>query len=105
MNSVQKAIEGLSQARKEASEELERIDAALAALRAGSGKSRTSRSTKPCCTKREVVDVVMQLLRDNGVLSRDELEGLAKDKLANDLGKSLSGFAMRLKEPLLIQPA
>ena len=40
------------------------------------------------------------MLTDNGMLSRSELEELAKDKLSNELGKSLSGFAMRFKEAL-----
>ena len=65
-------------------------------------KKRISRAktSKACCTKSEVTSVVAGLLSDKGMLSRAELEELAKDKLSNQLGKSLSGFAMRFKEAL-----
>jgi len=65
-----------------------------------SASSKQSKSSKPCCNKQEVIAILDGLLRDNGSLTKSELESLAKDKLSNDLNKSLSGFAMRLKEAL-----
>ena len=99
-NYVQKAIDGLKQVRDELAHQLERIDMALAALDEGVQKTRSTRSRKPCCNKDEVISILRELLRDNGSLSKSELEELAKDKLSNQFGKSLSGFAMRFKEAL-----
>ncbi len=95
-NQVQRAVEGLLGVKKTLEEELKRVDKALEALSGGSPK----RAGKKCCTKREVIEVVVGLLRDNVQLTFDEIEGLAKDKIANERSKSLSGFAMRLKEAL-----
>ena len=44
--------------------------------------------------------MVERLLNDNGSLSRDEIEGLAKHKLKHEENKNLSGFAMRFEEAL-----
>ncbi|MCA8998765.1 MAG: hypothetical protein KDA80_17330 [Planctomycetaceae bacterium] len=77
-----------------------RLTAALAALTAGHSKSRTAKRGKPCATKQEVATILVGLLEDNGSLTVDDLEGLAKDKLSNQLGKSLSGFRLRYQEAL-----
>ena len=100
VNHVQKAIDGLRQVRGQLAVELERVDNALAALGSGEARPKQARVTRPCCTKNEVTEIVAKLLDDNPVLTREEIEALAKDKASNDLGKSLSGFAMRLKEAL-----
>ncbi len=99
-NDVREAVDGLRRLRRNLAEQIERIDAALAQLGEGAPKTRTGRSAKPCCTKSEVITLLTGLLRDNRALSRSDLEELAKEKITGDLGKSLSGYAMRLKEAL-----
>ncbi|MEM6484907.1 MAG: hypothetical protein AAF662_07990 [Pseudomonadota bacterium] len=47
-----------------------------------------------------MTEIVAKILCDNPVLTREEIETFAKDKASSELGKSLSGFAMRLKEAL-----
>lgn len=81
-------------------EKRRRLTAAIEALSTGGKKFRSSKRTKPCSTKAEVIQILSQLLSDNGSLALDDLEGLAKDRLANELGKSLSGFGLRMKEAL-----
>lgn len=100
INYVQKATDALRQVREQLVEQLQRIDAALAALGESEQTHKEVRRKKPCCTKDEVVGIVAGLLNDNGLLSRTELEELAKEKLSRELGKNLSGFAMRFKETL-----
>lgn len=85
--------------RDEALEEVAYYEALLEQPKA-SKPARRPKSGKSCCTKKEVIEVLEGLLRDNGALSKAELEDLAKDKLGNELGKNLSGFAMRMKEAL-----
>ena len=77
-----------------------RLNAAIEALGSGRKKAKSTRRTKPCATKAEVVQIVMDLLKDNGSLSMEDLDGLAKDRLSRDLGKSLSGFGLRFREAL-----
>lgn len=99
-NYVQKAIDCLWLERGQLAERLTQVDAALTELGESVKRPKPARAGKPCCTKSEVLEVLTGLLRDNGPLSPDELEGLAKHKVTNDLGKSLSGFAMRFREAL-----
>ncbi|MCA9231060.1 MAG: hypothetical protein KDA57_10430 [Planctomycetales bacterium] len=110
------AIDSLLQGREGLSCEMESIDQALLALgydglhekkvkpRIGNGSTRDPKrklqAKKPSCTKQEVIDIVAGLLRDNGNLSKIDLEDLAKEKLKNDLQRDLKGFAMRFKEAL-----
>jgi len=100
INYVQKAIDVLRQGREQLVEQVQRIDAALAVFDECEPTHKEVRRKKPCCTKDEVVGIVAGLLNDNGLLSRTELEELAKEKLRRELGKNLSGFAMRFKESL-----
>lgn len=85
---------------KEARDEIEDYEGMLESGCKRKSSKRTGKSSKPCCTKNEVIEVFTILLTDNETLTPDELEGLAKDKLQGDLGKSLSGFAMRQREAL-----
>ncbi len=97
----EKAVAHLLEHRQELVSVLERVDMALAALEAKKPASnRSSRATKACCTKKEVIAIFTGLLRDNEELSVSELEELAKDQIVNERQKSLSGFAMRMKEAL-----
>lgn len=98
---VQTAIDGLRQVRTQLIKQLDRVDAALAALGEGVSASKQPRSKKPCCTRSEVVEIIAGLLADNGALTKTEIEDLAEEKIKVDLGKSLSGFAMRLAEALV----
>lgn len=78
------------------------LEAALAALDEQS-KGRTKSTTKgkkPCAKKADVEAVCQTLLIDNGSLSLDDLEALAKDKLSREQGFNLSGFGLRFKECL-----
>lgn len=100
VNYEQKATDALRQVREQLTEQLDHIDAALAALGEGARSPKQSRRKKPCCTKSEVVEIIAGLLNDNGSLSRTELEELAKEKISRELGKNLSGFAMRFREAL-----
>ena len=84
---------------EEAREELAIYEHILQGSGAAKSTKRT-RASKPCCTKEEVIQVLVGLLRDNGALSRDELEELAKHKLSRERGRNLSGFAMRFREAL-----
>ena len=79
-------------------EQSTRIRAALKAL--GGGKRKVVRSRKPCATQQDVRTILTGLLSDNGSLSEMELEELAKEKLREDGGKSLSGFSLRFQETL-----
>ena len=94
-----KAVTELRSVRSEVEQELSRIDEAIALL-GGVRETKKAKSTKPCCTKQEVVGVVERLLSDNETLTVAEIDGLAKDKFSREQNKSLSGFAMRLKEAL-----
>lgn len=97
---VRLAVESLQQVRDQLVNQLDRLDAALAALGPGKKASRPPQARKPCCTKDDVITIVAGLLRDNGQLTLDELEGLAKGKIKDERQMSLSGFAMRFKEAL-----
>ena len=99
-NHLQHAIDSLRSERDMLLSQLERIDSAIASLDGKPSRAKSSRSSKPCCTKQEVIEIIEGLLRDNGQLTVTELEGLAKEKLSNELNKSLSGFAMRFKEAI-----
>lgn len=99
-NYVQMAVEAILLVRGQLIRQLEQIDASLAALGEGTTQKRSARSRKPCCTKDEVIEILAALLRDNGSLTRNELEELAKDEVSTVRQKSLSGFAMRLQEAL-----
>ncbi|MEM7811337.1 MAG: hypothetical protein AAF532_07670 [Planctomycetota bacterium] len=78
----------------------DRLNAALLALSGESQTKKRKRSGKPAATKAEVIDVIAGLLRDNTTLAPDDLKDLTKDKVANDLGKGLNGFALRFREAL-----
>lgn len=77
-----------------------RMIAAVEALGLGRKKAKSTRRSKPCATKVEVVQILVDLLKDNCSLSTEDLDGLAKDRVSRDLGKSLSGFGLRFKEAL-----
>jgi len=78
------------------------LEAALKAL-APSKKSKTrsaGKAAKPCARKPDVLAVCLALVKENPKLGKAELEELAKHKLADDLGFSLSGVGLRLGECL-----
>ena len=79
-------------------EQTTRIRAALKAL--GGGKRKSNASRKPCVTQQDVRTILTDLLSDNRSLSETELEDLAKQRLRQDGGKSLSGFSLRFQETL-----
>ena len=79
-----------------------KLEAALKALTgktANSGDKRR-KATKPCAKKDTVLDVCLAIVRDNEPIPIADLELLAKDKIGKDLGYSLSGVQLRLKECL-----
>lgn len=79
----------------EAEKELEQVDAALAAIGEKPGKARKSgrgKSRLPCATKEEVLDVIREVLTENGSVPEDDLKELAGEKL-RQRNKSLSMFA------------
>jgi len=78
------------------------LEAALKAL-APSKKSKSKaarKAEKPCARKPDVLAVCLALVKENPKISQGELEELAKHKLAEDLGFSLSGVGLRLGECL-----
>ena len=81
-------------------EQRSRLTAAIEALSGGAKKGRAPKRGKPCTTKAEVIQILSQLLQDNHSLAPEDLEGLAKDRLSRELGKSLSGFSLRWKQAL-----
>lgn len=76
-----------------------RLEAALKALQA-SWAGKGAKSAKPCARKETVMEVCLAIVRDNAPISKADLEALAKDKISNDLGMSLSGVKLRLRECL-----
>lgn len=82
--------------------ELNQIEAALKAL----GGTKTAKAkgggkpSKPCARKQEVMAVCLALVEANQPIAKDDLESLAKHKIAEDLGFSLSGVSLRLAECL-----
>ncbi|MEM7518371.1 MAG: hypothetical protein AAF368_15795, partial [Planctomycetota bacterium] len=80
----------------EAEKELEQVDAALTAIgekpvRGKSKKRSSGKSRLPCATKDEVLDVICEVLSENGAVPEDDLKSLAGEKLRKR-GKSLSMF-------------
>jgi len=78
------------------------LEAALKALAPSKkGKSKAAgKAVKPCARKPDVLAVCLAIAKANPKISKAELEALAKHKLANDLGFSLSGVGLRLGECL-----
>lgn len=72
----------------------------MTALGGGSPKARPQRAAKSGLTKRQVIRIAEELVRDNGPLSPDDLSDLVKERLTADDGGSLRGFALRFKEAL-----
>ena len=116
MNLVENAREALlaqlDPIEREAAEIKERLDeinqakapleAALKALEPSKkSKPKAARkASKPCARKADVRDVCLALVKENPAINQSELKELAKDKLASDLGFSLSGVSLRLRECL-----
>lgn len=90
----------LQQEQSAIDEKRKRLIAAIEALGGKPQKIRSSKRSKPCAKKAEVLQIMTELLQDNGELSIDDLAGLAKDRLSNEMGRSLSGFSLRQKEAL-----
>ncbi len=78
--------------------QLHKLDAALLAL--SDTPRRASRISKRSVTKSELIEVITDLLKSNGRLSRADLEGLAKKRFSEDSERSLSGFGLRFKEAM-----
>lgn len=76
-----------------------KLEAALKVLTGGkSNKSR--KSAKPYAKKDVVMKVCLAMVRDNTPIPKSDLELLVKDKLGKDMGYSLSGVQLRLRECL-----
>lgn len=99
---IERQADGLRHRLAELEAEKAPLEAALAALdESKKPKAKAGRkATKPCAKKPDVEAVCQSLLSDNGSLSRDDLEALAKGKLSGELGFSLSGFGLRFKQCL-----
>ncbi len=93
---AKKAIDWLQKVRQELKEQLEQIDTAIVAL----GGSVNAKSKKPCCDKNEVIEILTELLRENGSLTMKELDELARDNIVNKRNKSLSMYANLFKKAL-----
>lgn len=80
----------------------QQLEAALKALTPQKGsRSRANQGgPKPCACKADVHAVCHAFVKTNPLIFKDELAALAKDKLANELGFSLSGFGLRFAEVL-----
>lgn len=82
--------------------ELNQIETALKAL----GGTKTAKAkaggkpSKPCARKQDVMAVCVALVEANEPIAQDDLESLAKHKISEDLGFSLSGVSLRLAECL-----
>lgn len=81
-------------------EQSARLRAALEALGGGPPKAKPPKRGRPCAKKAEVLEIVTKLVRENGVVPVDDLEGLAKETVSSELGRSLSGFGLRFRESL-----
>ncbi len=84
----------------ELKEERQKLEAALLALGGGPAKAKPAKRGKPCITKQEVTALVTKLVRDKGPMTKQALETLAQERLAEDGQRSLSGFSLRLREAL-----
>jgi hypothetical protein len=62
--------------------------------------SNRSRKAGNYTNKQEVLEIMVRLVRENGPLSHDDLQGLAKSKLS-EMGKSLSGFGLHFKNAMI----
>lgn len=79
-----------------------RLEAARVALtgnKAGKAKSGT-KDRKPSANKTTVMKVCLDIATQNDPITKEDLEQLAKDKLSDDLGFSLTGVQLRLRECL-----
>jgi len=101
------AVKSLKTQLVAAEEDVSRVVIALNALEQKPRKTATHRrghsavrNNKPCCTKQEVVSILAGLLRDNGSLTAEELDALARDNVVNERKKSLSMYANLFKKAL-----
>jgi len=95
-NYSKKATELLQKIRQELSEQLGQIEAAIVAM----GGSMNAKIKKPCCDKNEVIEILTELLQENGSLKVKELDELARDIIVNTKNKSLSMYANLFKKAL-----
>lgn len=78
------------------------LEAALKALSGSKAakKAKPRKQSKPFACKEQVMAVCQTIVRENQPILRVDLEELAKDKLGKDMGFSLSGVQLRLRECL-----
>jgi len=96
-NYAKKAIGLLQKVLQELEEEHEQVKSAIIAL----GGSVNPKSKKPCCDKNEVIEILTELLQENGSLTIKELDELARDNIVNKRNKSLSMYANLFKKALV----
>lgn len=79
-----------------------KLESALAALTGAknvkAGKSR--KQTKPCANQEQVMAVCQVIVQENQPINQTDLEALTKEKLGKEMGYSLSGVQLRLRECL-----
>lgn len=78
---------------------LEAARAALTGTKGGKAKSG-NKERKPSANKSTVMKVCIDIATQNAPIAKADLEELAKDKLSDDLGFSLTGVQLRLRECL-----
>lgn len=78
---------------------LEAARIALAGTKSGKAKSG-GKERKPAANKTTVMKVCLDIATQNSPIAKADLEELAKDKLSDDLGFSLTGVQLRLRECL-----
>lgn len=79
-----------------------RLEAARVALAgAPNGKGKAGRkASKPYARKETVMNVCLDIAKQNAPIPKADLEALVKDKLGDEQGFSLSGVQLRLRECL-----
>ena len=66
--------------------------------------STNGKPAKPTVTKDDVHEACITIVSENPAIKKDDLEGLLKHKLGDELGFDLRGIARRLKEVLSSKP-
>ena len=75
-----------------------RLQAALTSIEGGPAKSK-GKSARKCVTKDIVIQLIEQILNGSSPLLPDELDQKVRSKV-KELGYSLSGITLRIKEAL-----
>ncbi len=102
-------LEPLEQKEAELQNQIDEVRESIAPLKAAlkeltpnkKNKPKTTRKdAKPCAKKQDVQAVCLALVADNPSITKEELEGLAKHKLVEELGFSRNGLALQLNKHL-----